>query len=598
MAHDPKMFLCCKSRHPLNKIFHEFLMNNLLSYLSSLYGGEQAPQLLDRVHRIRDGYRSRIPARNAELTEKDSILITYGDQLSSSGEKPLRTLGAFCRKNLTGVVGGIHILPFYPWTSDDGFSVVDYRQVDPALGDWNDLSAMQESFRLMFDGVINHISSQSEWFKAFLNDDPYYANYFIVMEDSPDLSKVVRPRTLPLLTAFQTPSGEKRVWTTFSADQIDLNYQNPEVLLEILDVLLMYAERGATFIRLDAIAYLWKEIGTSCIHLPQTHQVIQFLRAALDEVAPHVQLITETNVPHADNLSYFGDGMDEAQLVYNFALPPLLLHTFHTGNARTLSNWAQGLTLPSERVTFFNFLASHDGIGLNPVRGILSVEEIDALVEKTLEHGGLVSYKHNSDGSQSPYEMNINYFDALSDPHGGEPLELQADRFMTAQAIMLSLMGVPGIYFHSLFGSRSWPQGVDLTGRNRTINRQKLDLATLGDELSDQSSLRYYVFSRYARLLQARSAASAFHPHGTQKVLDCGEAIFALLRLSPDGSQRVLCLHNIACQSQTATINLNDVSRVRSEQFTDLITSERISEVLNGKLVLKPYQTLWLRITE
>jgi glucosylglycerate phosphorylase len=573
-------------------------MNSLLSYLSSLYGGEQAPQLLDRVHRIMDGYRSRIPARNGELTEKDSILITYGDQLSSSGEKPLRTLGAFCRKNLTGVVGGIHILPFYPWTSDDGFSVVDYRQVDPALGDWNDFSAMQEPFRLMFDGVINHISSQSEWFKAFLNDDPYYTNYFIVIEDSPDLSKVVRPRALPLLTAFQTPSGEKHVWTTFSADQIDLNYQNPEVLLEILDVLLTYVERGATFIRLDAIAYLWKEIGTPCIHLPQTHQVIQFLRAVLDEVAPHVQLITETNVPHADNLSYFGDGTDEAQLVYNFALPPLLLHIFNTGNAGALSNWVKGLALPSDRVTFFNFLASHDGIGLNPVRGILSVEEIDALVEQTLRHGGLVSYKHNSDGSQSPYEMNINYFDALSDPHGDETLELQADRFMTAQAIMLSLMGVPGIYFHSLFGSRSWLQGVDLTGRNRTINRQKLDLGTFEDELSDQSSLRYYVFSGYAQLLQARSASSAFHPHGTQKVVDCGEAIFALLRLSPDGSQRVLCLHNIACQSQTATIDLNDDSSLRSEQFTDLFTSERISEPLNGKLVLKPYQTLWLRITE
>jgi sucrose phosphorylase len=326
--------------------------------------------------------------------------------------------------------------------------------------------------------------------------------------------------------------------------------------------------------------------------------VIQFLRAVLNGVAPYVQLITETNVPHADNLSYFGDGINEAQLVYNFALPPLLLHTFHKRNAKVLSNWAKGLTLPSDRVTFFNFLASHDGIGLNPVRGILSVEEIDALVEKTLEHGGFVSYKHNSDGSQSPYEMNINYFDALSDPHGDEPLELQADRFMAAQAIMLSLVGVPGIYFHSLFGSRSWHEGVNLTGRNRTINRQKFGLARFESELADQSSLHHLVFHRYTQLLRARSASSAFHPHGTQQVLDCGEAIFALLRLSPDGSQHVLCLHNIACQSQTVMINLNAISGLRSDPFTDLITGGHISEPLNGKLVLKPYQTLWLRITE
>jgi sucrose phosphorylase len=330
-------------------------MNNLLSYLASLYGVENAPQLLDRVQRIMDVYRTRIPQKNAELTEKDSILITYGDQVTSPDEKPLQTLRAFCKKNLTGVVGGIHVLPFYPWTSDDGFSVVDYRKVDTALGAWDDITAMQGNFRLMFDGVINHLSSQSEWFQAFLNDDPHYADYFIMTEDSPDLSKVVRPRALPLLTTFQTTSGEKRVWTTFSADQIDLNYQNPEVLLEILDVLLMYVERGATFIRLDAIAYLWKEIGTSCIHLPQTHQVVQFLRATLDEIAPYVHLITETNVPHEDNISYFGDGTNEAQLVYNFALPPLILHTFRVGDACALSDWATGLTLPSGPRHVFQF---------------------------------------------------------------------------------------------------------------------------------------------------------------------------------------------------------------------------------------------------
>jgi len=570
-------------------------MNNLLSYLSSLYGVEAAPQLLERVHRIMNRFRLRISDGNAELTERDSILITYGDQLSSAGEKPLQTLSAFCRENLAGVIGGIHILPFYPWTSDDGFSVTDYRKVDPALGDWNDISTMGENFRLMFDGVINHISSQSEWFKAFLNDDSRYSDYFIVVEDSPDLSKVVRPRTLPLLTIFNTPSGEKRVWTTFSDDQIDLNYQNPEVLLEILDVLLLYVEQGATFIRLDAIAYLWKEIGTSCIHLPQTHQVIQFLRAVLDQVAPYVQLITETNVPHEDNLSYFGDGRNEAQLVYNFALPPLVLHTFRIGDARTLSNWAKGLTLPSDHATFFNFLASHDGIGLNPARGILSTNEIDALVEKTLEYGGLVSYKHNSDGSQSPYEMNINYFDALSNPQRDEPLQLQADRFMAAQAVMLSMVGVPGIYFHSLFGSRSWRAGVDLTGRNRTINRQKFDLAAFERERNDGLSLRHHVFGSYAQLLRARSSSSAFHPHGGQQMLDCGKAIFALLRFSPDGSQRVLCLHNVSDQSQTVTLKGDDISDSSSGRLTDLITNSVIDDSSNGNFVLQPYQTLWLQ---
>ncbi len=541
--------------------------------------------LLDHVQAILADYRTRIHAIDGELTERDSILITYGDQVQSPDEKPLRTLNRFCKQYLTDLVNGIHILPFYPWTSDDGFSVVDYRKVDPNLGDWDDISSMQSHFRLMFDGVISHMSSQSEWFKGFLRDDPRYRDYFIIVAGSPDLSQVVRPRALPLLTTFKAASGDKRVWTTFSDDQIDLNYQNPEVLLEILDILLIYIERGATFIRLDAIAYLWKEIGTTCIHQPQAHRIIQFLRAALNEVAPHVQFITETNVPHVDNISYFGDGTNEAQLVYNFALPPLTLHTFHTGDARILSDWAETLTLPSDKTTFFNFLASHDGIGLNPTRGILSTADINSLVDKTLEHGGLVSYKHNSDGSQSPYEMNINYFDALSNPNGDEPLDVQVDRFICAQAIMLSFIGVPGIYFHSLFGSRGWLEGVKQTGRNRTINREKLQFDDLQNQLSDEHSLRSKVFTKYSQLLRARSSTSAFHPHGKQKILDFHPSVFAIERISPDEKSRALCLHNVSQQQISFS--------TKYESTTDLITGQEI-QILN--IMLEPYQILWTKI--
>jgi len=558
---------------------------NISSHLSFLYGADKTAQLLAYTEKIIADYRARISVRDAELTEHDSILITYGDQVQSPNESPLQTLGNFCRQYLTHVVGGIHILPFYPWTSDDGFSVVDYRKVDSALGDWQDISSMQSHFRLMFDGVINHISVQSEWFKAFLQDDPRYHDYFITVDGSPDLLQVVRPRALPLLTTFNTHSGEKKVWTTFSDDQIDLNFKSPEVLLEILDILLLYVEHGATFIRLDAIAYLWKEIGTNCIHLPQTHHAIQFLRAALNEVAPHVHLITETNVPHADNISYFGDGTNEAQLVYNFALPPLTLHAFHTGDARTLSDWAKTLTLPSDKTTFFNFLASHDGIGLNPARGILSDADIDSLVNKTLEHGGLVSYKHNADGTQSPYEMNINYFDALSNPNGNEPLELQVNRFIAAQAVMLSLLGMPGIYFHSLFGSRGWIEGVKQTERNRTINREKLQLKKLQNELADKNSLRTKVFAKYRQLLLARNSSPAFHPHGSQKILNVQPSVFAIERIAPNGGTRMLCLHNVSSQEIAFTTNY--------ESATDLFTGRSLQI---SKITLKPCQILWMKL--
>jgi sucrose phosphorylase len=492
-------------------------------------------------------------------------LITYGDQVQKSGQPHLQTLAQFCEKYLHEVVSGIHILPFFPWSSDDGFSVKDYRSVDAFLGGWKNIEQLGRSFRLMFDGVINHVSAQGEWFYAFLRNENPYRDYFLTVEGSPDLSKVVRPRTLPLLTEFQTTSGPRQVWTTFSADQVDLNFQNPAVLLEILDVLLMYAVHGAQFIRLDAIAYLWKEIGSACIHLPQTHAVVQLIRAILDEVAPHVRIITETNVPHQDNISYFGDGKNEAQLVYNFALPPLVFHTLRTGDASALTAWAARLDLPSDKTTFFNFLASHDGIGLNPARQILTQAEIDGLVEQTLAHGGLISYKQNPDGSQSPYELNINYFDALSNPVGNEPIDLQIDRFMASQAIMLSLRGIPGIYFHSLFGSRGWLAGYEKTGRNRTINRQKLDYSLIESELSRQDSLRAKVYYRYCQLLKQRAASSAFHPMGGQQIIESGRSIFSVLRISPSGDKKMLCIQNVTAKPQ-----------------------------IYSKYQMEPYQTLWV----
>jgi glycosidase len=540
--------------------------NYIYMHLASIYGDGRAGPIEQRVLNLMDRYRGRIPVPVAgELSERSSIFITYGDQLQGPHHSHLETLAEFCESHLRGVVDTIHILPFFPWSSDDGFSVKDYRKVDPVLGDWKDIEKLGKPFRLMFDGVINHVSVQGEWFKKFLCGEMPYSDYFLTIEGNTDLSSVVRPRALPLITEFQTTTGLKRVWTTFSTDQADLDFHNPDVLLDIFDILLMYAQKGAQFIRLDAIAYLWKEIGTNCIHLPQTHAIIQLLRLVLDEVTPHVQIVTETNVPHEDNISYFGNGENEAQVVYNFALPPLVLHTFNTGDASVLTKWASSLNLPSNRTTFLNFLASHDGIGLNPVRGLLTDTDIDRLVVNTLAHGGLISYKQNPDGTLSPYEMNINYFDALSNPTSDEPLDFQVRRFMAAQAIMLSLRGIPGIYFHSLFGSRNWNEGVKKTRRNRTINRQKLDIELLENDLNDPLSLRSQVFTRYNQLLLRRSSSAAFHPHGGQKILDLGPDVFAVLRSSPDCKQKVLCLQNVTPRSKSA-----------------------------GNYSLEPYQTLWI----
>jgi len=577
----------------------------LLEHVVALYGAERAGAIYEQLEALLERYCTRLAAEPATgnsasteaarraLTERDSILITYADGVTQSGVAPLRSLAGFCRDRLVNLVSGIHLLPFYPSSSDDGFSVVDYHAVDPSLGDWEDVTGLGRHFRLMFDAVINHISASSAWFQGFLSDHPRYRDYFIVVPERTDLSAVVRPRALPLLTNFSTPSGEKAVWTTFSADQIDLNYHNPDVLLEIIETVLFYVAHGANLIRLDAIAYLWKEFGTPCIHLPQTHRIIQLLRGALDAVAPQALLITETNVLHEDNVSYFGDGTSEAQVVYNFALPPLVLHAFHTGSAAVLSRWAAGLRLPSPHVTFLNFLASHDGVGLNPARGILSEDEVETLAQRTVAQGGLVSYKSNADGTRSPYELNINYFDALSDPHGDDSLDRQVDRFVAAHSIMLALIGLPGIYFHSLLGSRGWPAGVALTGQNRTINRQKLIRAELEADLARPGSLRQRVFGSLAALLRARNGEPAFNPYGGQVVIPCGEPVFGLLRQSQSGTEAVLCLHNVTAAAQHVEVDLG--AGLGSGDYVDLITGREIGVRSGCHLVLQPYEVLWVR---
>jgi sucrose phosphorylase len=571
----------------------------LLDDLIALYGEPRGRASFTSLSAALDAFRAAHPELSRtdasspaeRVTERDVMLITYGDSLQGADRAPLQVLHDFLLRHVDGVISTVHILPFFPYSSDDGFSVIDYTAVDPALGVWADVEHLGADFKLMFDAVINHISAESDWFRAFKAGDPAYRDFFIVTDPAQDLSGVVRPRALPLLTAVNRDGETVHVWTTFSDDQIDLNFASPDVLLRVIDVLLAYVAHGASFIRLDAIAYLWKEPGTTCIHLEQTHRVIRLFRSLLDAVAPGVALITETNVPHAENISYFGDGSNEAQLVYQFTLPPLLLHAFISQDATRLSAWAATIQNPSPTATYFNFTASHDGIGVRPVEGILPPEEVERLLERATAHGGAVSYKANPDGTKSPYELNITYFDALSDPAGDEPLALQARRFIASQAIELAFIGMPGIYVHSLVGSRNWPEGVAQTGRLRSINREKLDVTQVEAALADPASLRSRVFTAYRNLIDIRTAHRAFHPNGAQTVLDLDPALFALLRIAPDGSERIVAVHNV-----TNTIVSLDLGRVPLDGaagFEELITGQTVAA--DAVIEAAPYQVLWLK---
>lgn len=525
------------------------------------------------------GYKNKkVRPRKEKWDQDDVFLITYGDQFYEEGENKLTTFYKMYQKFFSDTFPIVHFLPFFPYSSDDGFSVIDYEQVNPEIGDWADIQVMNRKTRLMFDFVCNHMSAKSNWFQGYLNNRPIYKDFFIESDPSIDLSMVTRPRTSPLLSEFIDLNGKIRnIWTTFSDDQVDLNFANPKVLLRMIDVLLFYVDQGADFIRLDAVGFLWKKAGTSSIHLPETHKIIQLFRSIVEEVAPGTILITETNVPHQDNISYFGDGTNEAQMVYQFPLPPLVLHAIRTGNTSYLQKWANEIYLPTKEISFFNFLASHDGIGLNPVRGIIDEEEILDLVASIEKEGALVNYKQNPDGSFSPYEINTTYIDALSNQ--GDEDELHVKRFMLAHSILLTIVGIPAIYVQSILGGRNYYEGVEETGANRTINREKYKASEICDSLLKVGSLRNRVFSELQSLIQLRRSKKAFHPNCAMRVLDTNHTTFGIVR-----DERVYVLHNMSDQTQTISIDKGT--------YINLLTKNECA--IQQEVILEPYQFIWL----
>ena len=520
-------------------------------------------------------------------SERDVVLITYADQVRDSGLTPLQAQRQFLLDHgLEQLIRCVHLLPFCPFTSDDGFSVTDYLAVDPDAGTWQDIAELGRDFDLMFDLVLNHASQKHAWFQAYLRGDADYEDFFIDQDPSVDLSKVVRPRSLPLLTPFESSSGTRNIWTTFSADQVDLNYANPRVMYLMLETLVEYARKGARIIRLDAIAFLWKEIGTDCIHLPETHTAVKLMRRVLDQVVPGTLVLTETNVPHRENVSYFGAGDDEAHMVYQFSLPPLLLDAIHNSDTTVLRDWLSTIQSPSELTTFFNFTASHDGIGVRPLEGIVTQQRVEKLAEIVRSHGGRVSTRRQSDGTDSPYELNITYLEAVADATKVEPQD-HSRCFLATQAIMLALPGVPAVYFHSLVGSPNDLEAVLETGQNRRINRHKYDRQSLEAVIAQPYGLQRRVFEGYKRLLSVRIAQPAFHPQANMEVLPLdGDGLLGFVRTTGSG-ERLAVVANLTHYPRVIRSGLVDEALAYDE-----LALERIWQ--GDGIPMRPFQVRWL----
>lgn len=567
------------------------IQRGMLEKLVFLYGDDRGKRayagLVEVLKRFSKEFTQRILSER--FSEKDVVLITYGDMIRDDSH-PIRALTAFAKKYLKSKVNAIHLLPFFQYDSDRGFSITDYKEVDSRLGDWGDVAELKEEFKIMVDLVLNHVSDKHYWFQEFKKGNAQYRDYFIWFDESnmpskEQLEKVFRPRLTPLLSRYDTVEGEKYVWTTFPCNQVDLNYRNYKVLLEVVDVMLFYVSKGVDILRLDAVPYLWKELGTSCLNLKQSHIIVQILRDILNMAAPHVSILVEANVPHKDNVEYLGDGRNEAHMVYNFPLPPLLIHAVYTGDASHLSKLVEQLKNPSEETAFLNILDTHDGIGLLAVKGILSETEMEEMVERSVENGGLVSYMKNPDGGESPYEMNTTWWCALQSTYSSTrpDLEIQIKRYLASRAVALALKGVPAVYLNGLLGALNDHEGVKKTGNNRDINRKNFNLKDLVKEIEDKNSRTHKVFYGYLNLIENRIGEKAFHPNGGQEVLFLNKSVFSLVRTSPDRKETVIALHNLSKRRQT--VNLEE------GLYYDLISRKEC-----GKNVeLEPYQVRWLK---
>ncbi|GAB4371467.1 MAG: glucosylglycerate phosphorylase [Calditrichia bacterium] len=596
-------------RRPVYQV-PEDVRNQMLDHLIFLYGLEEANECLPELERIMQVYYAhKAPEMiewekqlktQARFSENDVVLITYGDLVKAEDQLPLDTLAELSKKYLKGIFNIIHILPFFPSSSDRGFAIKNFEEVDPQLGDWEDICHLKDDFKLMFDGVFNHVSSKSRWFQEFLNQNPEYLDFFTVFSTREEIKEdylqlLIRPRDSEVLTEFDTLRGKRLVWTTFSPDQIDLNYHNPKVLLRMVEILLYYIRRGADLIRLDAVTYLWDQPGTSGVHLQQTHVILRLFRLILDTVAPHVILLTETNVPHSENIAYFGNGNDEAHMIYNFTLAPLVLHAFQTGGAQTLTRWAQSLKKISDTATYLNILDSHDGISVYAAKGISSEIEIEQMASRVQEHEGFVYYKKDGDGSQTPYEFNITWYSAINRDDAKEDVDLQIKRYLASRVIALILMGVPGIYLHGLLGSRNDVAAVIEEEQSRSINRKCISKKELIRALNNPQTTTYKIARKMADLISLRTKEKAFHPNALQRILEISPHLFCVWRYTPDKREHILAIANVTDRLQTVQINLKSLS-LNSLQWTDIISQKNFSSK-NGMLnfSLEPYDFYWLK---
>ena len=580
-----------------NNKFKENINLDILKRLNYIYdtiiSKEKTLEYSKKINRLINHYKKFEVKTEIKdpWSESTILLITYADSISKGiSGKSLNNFRTFYNKYLKKFINSIHFLPFFPSSGDGGFSVKNHFEVDETYGTWDDIKELSKDANIMTDLVLNHASSEGQWYKNFLKEKRPGKNYFYIVDKDYDCSKVVRPRDHNLLSEIKFLNEKKFLWCTFSHDQIDLNFKNPEVLLEFINLILTFASYGIKIFRLDAVAFIWKKSGTTCLNLTQTHEIIKLLRDIVDQLEKDIIIVTETNLPKQENLSYFGKN-DEAHWVYNFPLPPLIINTFLFEDSSALTKWSMKMPPAQIGNAYLNFISSHDGIGMRPAEGLLTDKEIKKMLQRLKKNGSQFSMRKLSNGEEKVYEANISLFDALKFTDSDKKGKFDLKRFIAAHCIILAIEGVPAFYFNSLFATKNDEKAFASSGIKRNLNRYKWDYSSLISLLNEKNSIEYNSYDAFKKLISIRKVQPAFHPNATQFTLNLDKNIFSVWRQSRDRKQSIFALTNVS--SKTVKLNSNQINLIDDEQWFDLLSpNEKITD--SQCIELNPYQTVWI----
>ena len=530
-------------------------------------------------------YNKNRKKEDLKINESTSLVICYGNSVTDGNKKSLKVFNKFYKKYLKNNFDSVHFLPFYPSSSDSGFAVKDHYKIEPRLGSWKDVKIIAKNCNVMADLVINHSSARGLWFSNFLKNKSPGKDYFFTVDKNFNSKKVVRPREHRLLKKINLSNETKYLWRTFSPDQIDLNFKNPKVLIRFIKIIFNLINNGVRIFRLDAIAYLWKENGNTCINHTNTHNIIKFIRLVCNLLKTECIIITETNLPEKENLSYFGNN-DEANWIYNFSLAPILVYSLLFEDSNKITKWSKNFPIAKLNNNYLNFIASHDGIGMRPIEGILSTNTQKKFLSRLKKNGGEFSYRKVQGVKKKVYEANITLFNAFKCSDFDKSGIFGFERYMAAHTIMVSFDGIPAIYFNSMFGNSNDNSKYIISGNKRDLNRYRWNKDKIEDHLKDQNSKQNKYYKNMSNILDIKSKQKAFHPNAIRKTLKLGANFFGIKRVSTDNKQSIYCITNMTSKLQLLKVNKNIF--YKRNLFNSKLTKK------SGKIQFDPFQTIWL----